>query len=136
MYVHFGYTLCYLIFYPRAIIITNISIACLLLFITIAILLVRRLVTSDQGSGCGSVGRAVASDTKGPRFESSHRQKFLYFYSTFDYYQLCIGKTKIKKNRPGMAHFLTSDQDSLFQPSTRSMSKFVHDNVSKIDFLD
>ena len=27
-----------------------------------------------QGSGCGSVGRAVPSDTRGPRFESSHRQ--------------------------------------------------------------
>ena len=24
------------------------------------------------GSGCGSVGRAVASDTRDPRFESSH----------------------------------------------------------------
>ena len=24
--------------------------------------------------GCGSIGRAVASETKGPRFESSHRQ--------------------------------------------------------------
>ena len=30
------------------------------------------------GSGCGSVGRAVASDTRGPRFESSHQQKFIY----------------------------------------------------------
>ena len=30
------------------------------------------------GSGCGSVGRAVTSDTRGPRFESSHRQKFIY----------------------------------------------------------
>ena len=30
------------------------------------------------GSGCGSVGRAVASDTRGPRFKSSHRQKFIY----------------------------------------------------------
>ena len=29
------------------------------------------------GSGCGSVGRAVASDTRGPRFESSHRQNLL-----------------------------------------------------------
>ena len=29
------------------------------------------------GSGCGSVGRAVASNTIGPRFESSHRQKFI-----------------------------------------------------------
>ena len=30
-----------------------------------------------MGSGCGSVGRAVAFDTRGPRFESSHRQKFI-----------------------------------------------------------
>ena len=33
---------------------------------------------SNLGSGCGSVGRAVASDTRGPRFESSHRQKIIY----------------------------------------------------------
>ena len=26
----------------------------------------------------GSVGRAVASDTRGPRFKSSHRQKIIY----------------------------------------------------------
>ena len=32
--------------------------------------------TMVSGSGCGSVGRAVASNTRGPRFESSHRQKF------------------------------------------------------------
>ena len=30
------------------------------------------------GSGCGSVGRVVASDTKGPQFESSYRQKFIF----------------------------------------------------------
>ena len=30
-----------------------------------------------KGSGCGSVGRAVASDTWGRRFESSHRQKII-----------------------------------------------------------
>ena len=29
------------------------------------------------GSGCGSVCRVVASDTRGPRFESSHRQTFI-----------------------------------------------------------
>ena len=28
-----------------------------------------------KGSGCGSVGRAVTSDTRGPRFKSSHWQK-------------------------------------------------------------
>ena len=26
------------------------------------------------GSGCGSVGRVVAFDTRGPQFESSHQQ--------------------------------------------------------------
>ena len=31
-----------------------------------------------MGSGYGSVGRAVASDTRGPQFESSHWQKFIY----------------------------------------------------------
>ena len=28
-----------------------------------------------MGSGCGSVGRAVASNSRGPRFKSSHQQK-------------------------------------------------------------
>ena len=30
------------------------------------------------GSGCDSVGRPPASNTRGLRFESSHRQKFMY----------------------------------------------------------
>ena len=30
-----------------------------------------------QGSGCGSVGKAVASNSRGPWFESSHWQKFI-----------------------------------------------------------
>ena len=29
----------------------------------------------SMGSGGGSVGRAVASNSRGPRFESSHQQK-------------------------------------------------------------
>ena len=33
--------------------------------------------TSTWGSGCGSVGRPVAYDTRGPRFESSHQQNFI-----------------------------------------------------------
>ena len=39
--------------------------------------------TSKLGSGCGSVGRAVASNIRGPRFKSSHRQKFIYFEHLF-----------------------------------------------------
>ena len=30
-----------------------------------------------RGSGCGSVGRVVATNSKGPQFESSHRQKYI-----------------------------------------------------------
>ena len=48
------------------------------------------------GSGCGSIGRAVASDSRGPQFESSHRRKF-----TVN----CLEKTKIKKKRSGIPHF-------------------------------
>ena len=45
--------------------------------------------------------KAVASDTRGPRFESRHRQSFYWILCTVN----CIKKTKIKKKRPGMAHF-------------------------------
>ena len=34
----------------------------------------------ELGSSCGSVGKAVSTDTRGPRFESSHRQNL---YWTF-----------------------------------------------------
>ena len=34
-------------------------------------------ITTSLGSGCGSVGRAVASNSRGLRFESSYRQKFI-----------------------------------------------------------
>ena len=53
-----------------------------------------------MGSGCGSVDRAVASNSRGPRFESSIRQKFkLNIYSQL-YWK---GENKGKK-RPIMAH--------------------------------
>ena len=29
------------------------------------------------GSGCGSVGRAVVSNSRGPQLESNHQQKFI-----------------------------------------------------------
>ena len=57
-----------------------------------------------MGSGCGSVGRAVASDTGGPRFESSHG-KLLYLTLRFLFTVNCNEKTKIKKKMVGMAHF-------------------------------
>ena len=51
-----------------------------------------------MGCGCGSVGRAVVSDTTYPRFESRHKQTFIKDIFT------AVKKTKIKKKGPGMAH--------------------------------
>ena len=44
-----------------------------------------------MGSGCGSVGWAVASDTKDPQFESHHQQNFIY--------QMFKRKDKNKENQ-------------------------------------
>ena len=58
--------------------------------------------TPILGNGCGSISRAVASDTRGPRFKSSHRQTLYWILFTVN----CTENTKIKKKRPEMAHFL------------------------------
>ena len=73
-----------------------------------------------MGSGCGSVGRAVASDTRCRWFKSSHWQKFIFILN------ICLLsteylKTKIKKKRPGMVHFLTA------RPNVHSETK--HNSV-------
>ena len=47
----------------------------------------------EQGSGCGSVGRAVESNTRDTRFDSSHRQNFINLFTI-----KCIERTK-KENR-------------------------------------
>ena len=57
--------------------------------------------SSLVGSGCGSVGRVVASITRGPLFKSSHWQNL---YRTL-FSVKCIEKDKNKEKRPGMAHF-------------------------------
>ena len=51
-----------------------------------------------RGSGGGSVSRAVASDTRDPRFKSQHRKNFIYQL------YIDIEPTKIMKKRLGMAH--------------------------------
>ena len=55
-----------------------------------------------MGSGCGSVGSAVAFDIRGPWFLQSSAKFILNIYL---FIINCIEKTKINKNRPGMAHF-------------------------------
>ena len=63
------------------------------------------------GSGCGSVGRAVASNARGPRFESSHWQPFISDICLFTVN--CIEKTKINEKRPGMADFFKKKKGPL-----------------------
>ena len=59
-----------------------------------------------QGSGCGSYGRVVASNTKGLQFDSSHRQNL---YWPFVYCQL-YWKDESKENEAAMAHsFITGN---------------------------
>ena len=45
------------------------------------------------GSVCGSVGRTVASNTRDPQFDSSHRQTFIKHLFTVN----CVGNTKLKE---------------------------------------
>ena len=72
-----------------------------------------------MGSGCGSVGRAVASDTRGPRFKSSHWQNYIEHLFTVN----CIEKTKIRKKRPGMAHLKNISYLSPIVTLTLNISK-------------
>ena len=58
-----------------------------------------RLTFHFLGSGCGAVGRAVAYDTRGPRFKSSHWQLLLNIYLLLT---VCR-KDENKDKRPGMA---------------------------------
>ena len=51
------------------------------------------------GSGCGSVGSAVASILRGLEFDSSHRKKYWIFSVN------CTEKIIIRKMRPVMAYF-------------------------------
>ena len=58
-----------------------------------------------QGSGCGSGGKAIAFDTRGLQFDSSHQQNFTEHLFVYFFIINCIEKTKINKKRPGMDHF-------------------------------
>ena len=53
------------------------------------------------GSGCGSVGRAVASNSRGPRFKSRHRKKFI-----FNILLSNVLKRRNKEKEAGKVHCL------------------------------
>ena len=55
------------------------------------------MLTIVHVSGCGAVGRVVAFKTRGPRFDSSHRQNFIEHLFIIN----CIEKTKINEKEAG-----------------------------------
>ena len=55
----------------------------------------------QHGQCCGSVGRAVASETRDPRFESRHWQTFIKHSFTVNY----VEKTKKRKEEAGNGPF-------------------------------
>ena len=56
------------------------------------------------GSGCGSVGRAVASDTRGLRIESSRQQLFFINFEQLYTVKCVLKRRKWRNKTPGMAH--------------------------------
>ena len=78
------------------------------------------------GSGCGSVGWAVASNSKGPQFESSHLQTFILNI----YCQLCE-KTKIKKRGREWPTFIKkSTQNDKIRVNNKNMHN-IYDNEKR-----
>ena len=63
-----------------------------------------------MGSGGGSIGRAVASNSRGPRFESSHRQKFI-----LNIYCKLYWKDENKEKEAGNGPFSKKKKESLKQ---------------------
>ena len=60
-----------------------------------------------MGSGCGSVGRAVASNNRGPQFKSSHWQKFIYVLN------ICLLSTVYWKDEKMMNQTKTKNKGEL-----------------------
>ena len=57
-----------------------------------------------MSSGCGSVGRVVASKSRGPQFDSCQRHKFIFNI-------LLSTVLENKEKEAGMAHFLKKTVD-------------------------
>ena len=69
-----------------------------------------------MGSGCGSVGRAVASHSRSPRFKSSHRQKIILKIVYCQLYWKDENKEKEAGNGP---YFLKNNRDSAWRAITK-----------------
>ena len=77
------------------------------------------------GSGCGAVGRAVASDTRGPGFESSHWQLLLNIYLLLTVWRKDENKRKrgqewpiFKKNNKKITPVTLETSSTVILPAT------------------
>jgi len=61
-----------------------------------------------MGQWCGAVGRAVASDTRGPGFESSHRHFLLNIYQLLTVCRKDENKEKEAGNGPFFKNKISS----------------------------
>jgi len=84
-----------------------------------------------SGSGCGSVGRAVASDIRGPQFESSHWQKFIYILN-FCLLSTVYWKDKNKEKEAGNGPFLK--KIVYLHLRSEKVKRKINQNQSKIYF--
>ena len=74
----------------------------------------------NDSTGCGSVGRAVASNSTGSQFESSHRQKTI-----LNIYCQLYRKEENKEKEAWRAHFLKKNQFNRFRHFTAEASFFL-----------
>ena len=68
----------------------------------------------DAGNGCASVGSAVASNTGGPWFKSSHWQTLCYLFTVN-----CIEKTKMKEKTAGIGQIFKQCLLRLWEVATK-----------------
>ena len=85
-------------------------------FCNVYIFCLLQTLCAPSGSGCGAVGRAVASKTRGPRFESSHQQKFIYILN------ICLLSTVYRKDEnkekeAGNGPFFNTFCETFMQPN-------------------
>ena len=62
---------------------------------------------NSLGSGCGSCGRVVASNSGGPRFKYSHRQKFKLNILTVKFFKLSSLLILKKQSKDGVLRIQT-----------------------------
>ena len=81
-------------------------------------------------SGCGLVSSAVASDTRGPRFESNHLQNLYWTLFSVN----CIEKDENKEKEDEKGKFLMWPEDQIFGNFQKWKLAQQHTNCAKVSW--